>query len=498
MRSSFEVPTQQKTESIGEKLSREVELLSSLRQTSGDGVRAAMRETANNPSHMAVQIMGSALLGTAISVAARNPAVLGKALEPALRIGVQSGAELGALALCADLGHRISDPVLSVWRTGQNLESDKQLLAASLGRAAVDYTMMGTSGVLGAKCGTNTIYGARAFLHEAASATSCEPALAYAGSTNFASSRMFPVREAALGEPLVPNSVFMRGRSYADTSKNKPPELKLTGKVEVLEAEPKMVEAATAGDLFLFPKVSGQNNHYVSARVFDGTKLRAFDLVDIVGVNRAFFTKEGTVGFSESATKISACLKELQGEKITWRKTPHNRTYLTSWPQYRMKSVKSLLKGDEETALAKDKPPTAESLAEARPVEVHRNLENVPDIKLSGNIHTGQYPPETPRIGDLHISYKTDSTGRYNREHGHANYGYSGYFRADIHDGQRWKPLDIWKLVGEENARFDYRYQIEERQSWLATKLRGLEGSSAQFNTVADERGFFGFEVKST
>lgn len=491
MRSTFEIPAPRKADPISEKLCREVELVSSLRQTLGGGMKEALHEAANNPSHVAVQVIASAVLGTAISVAARNPGVLGKALEPALRIGMQSGAELGTFALCADLGLRISEPVLSAWRTDRHMEYDKQLLAASLGRAVVDYTTVGTAGVLGAKHGVSTIYGARALVQELASASSCEPAFAYAGS---AGTRMFPMRETAIDAPTLPDAVFMRGRSYADTSKTKPPELKLTGKVEILEAEPKLVEAASAGDLFLFPKISGQNNNYVGGRVFDGNKLRAFDLVDIVGIDRAFF-RRGTAGFSEAAGNVSACLKELQGESISWRKTPHNRTYLASWPQYRMKSGKSLWKS-EENFRASEKPQASESLTEGRPVEIHRNLENVPHIKLSGNIHTGQFPPESPHVGDLHLSYKTDSTGRFNREHGHSNYGYSGYFRADVHDGQRWKPLDIWKLVGEENARFNYRYQIDERQSWLIAKLKELQGSSAQFNSVADEKGFFGYMLE--
>lgn len=58
------------------------------------------------------------------------------------------------------------------------------------------------------------------------------------------------------------------------------------------------------------------------------------------------------------------------------------------------------------------------------------------------------------RQGDVALRERLDMYGRNARIDGHSNYGYSGYFRASIFDGTRWRNLSIWSLLPGNGHRY--------------------------------------------
>lgn len=440
------------SEAISAKLSREAALVGGLKETFGDGVRQAIDDCWKHPEKAVTLVAGSAILGTAIAAAARNPFIAGETLMPALRYGSQNMGKIGAAFMVADLGGRISGPMADAWQDGQHLEDDKRWLGQSLGSAMVDYSLMSAGGAAGMKYGLGAMRASTELLP-----MPTETNFAWAAEGNIGSRPYFDSSET--GSHLL----FAKALSQAGSAK--PPKIALTGKVSFMEAEPRVVAGAEAGDIFLYPKLSSSDNYYVAGRVFDGSKMRAFDLIDIVGSKRVFYT--GEQGLKANVSSITVRLQQLEGEALAWRRTPHNDTGFASWPQYRLKNGVEIRASVTEAAPSTSGQDIADRIAKA------------PVIELTGRVHSGRFAPSSPEPGDIHISSASDQSGKFNRAHGHTNFGFSGYFKGRLFDGQAWKPLDLWSIVGEEHARFSFRYEIPEQEQWLIAELQKLQGKTA-------------------
>jgi hypothetical protein len=56
--------------------------------------------------------------------------------------------------------------------------------------------------------------------------------------------------------------------------------------------------------------------------------------------------------------------------------------------------------------------------------------------------------------GDVEVVSRLDTSGRHNLAGRHTNFGYSGYFKARVFDGKRWRTFKIWDFVPEDARRF--------------------------------------------
>ena len=131
------------SETWGQKLSREAELLGSLPQELPHGISESIEDAWQNKGRTAFEAGSAVALGTVFTVLSRNPSQYVKMATKYLGYGFAGLAS-------ADLGSRFYYPMRDVWSNPQNLERDKKWLGNNIGDAAVNYGMAVVGGGGGA------------------------------------------------------------------------------------------------------------------------------------------------------------------------------------------------------------------------------------------------------------------------------------------------------------------------------------------------------------
>ncbi len=68
-------------------------------------------------------------------------------------------------------------------------------------------------------------------------------------------------------------------------------------------------------------------------------------------------------------------------------------------------------------------------------------------------------------VGDVAVYQKLDMFGRMAVKGRHSNYGYSGYFKASVFDGEKWRNFKIWNFVD------DRSYNTQAEMKDLKTRV---------------------------
>ena len=86
-----------------------------------------------------------------------------------------------------------------------------------------------------------------------------------------------------------------------------------------------------------------------------------------------------------------------------------------------------------------------------------------------------------PADGTLTIQPKSDFRGRMAAAGGHANYGYSGYFRAYIFlAGQRKRLVDFWALFEHKEHHYAAQHLKPEAEAAIRQRISGLAGAEVE------------------
>ena len=93
--------------------------------------------------------------------------------------------------------------------------------------------------------------------------------------------------------------------------------------------------------------------------------------------------------------------------------------------------------------------------------------------------------------GDVGVYENTDSNGRMAIAGGHTNYGYSGYFRASIYDGKKWRKFKIWDFVSGPDRTFQTRRDMPEVRKRLIEIISAKRG-----NRVTWADGSYGLDMR--
>jgi hypothetical protein len=83
--------------------------------------------------------------------------------------------------------------------------------------------------------------------------------------------------------------------------------------------------------------------------------------------------------------------------------------------------------------------------------------------------------------GDVAVYSRLDGYGRAAVRGGHSNYGYSGYFRATVFDGARWRNFRIWDFVPEADRCYRTQADIEETKERLFGRIREKAGATLEW-----------------
>jgi hypothetical protein len=93
--------------------------------------------------------------------------------------------------------------------------------------------------------------------------------------------------------------------------------------------------------------------------------------------------------------------------------------------------------------------------------------------------------------GTVQIQSKSDMMGRIDAAGGHANWGYSGYFRGYVHlGGKRKKLANFWKLF----PNGEHRYAAQQDKPTAEAAIREAIGRRAG-SMVVKVKGGYAFDV---
>lgn len=70
--------------------------------------------------------------------------------------------------------------------------------------------------------------------------------------------------------------------------------------------------------------------------------------------------------------------------------------------------------------------------------------------------------PKQLQVGDIKLWCRLDSAGRAAVEGGHCNFGYSGYFKASIFDGKKWRNFKLWNFISDTIR----HYATQQEKGW--------------------------------
>ena len=85
------------------------------------------------------------------------------------------------------------------------------------------------------------------------------------------------------------------------------------------------------------------------------------------------------------------------------------------------------------------------------------------------------------KIGDVAIYPKSNFLGRYSSAGNHPNFGYSGYFRASIFDGEGWRNFKMWDFISEEERSYRFQYKLNETKERVMEMIANRKGSVAVY-----------------
>lgn len=89
--------------------------------------------------------------------------------------------------------------------------------------------------------------------------------------------------------------------------------------------------------------------------------------------------------------------------------------------------------------------------------------------------------------GDVEVVSRLDASGRHNLAGRHTNLGYSGYFKARVFDGKRWRTFKIWDFVPEDARRFPAQGDKLHKMQEVIDAIRAQEGQRATWGNRAYE-----------
>lgn len=148
-RDVFQLPSVSSSsdDSLGEKLSREAQLLKGAPQHIWGGVQERFNEIKNDPVKGGLLIAEGAAIGFGIALLTRNPS----ALFGAGKLLAAHPAAFAAAGIGLDATIRTAPAMIDTWNNPNNLEANQMRLGHSWGAAAIDYPLMGAGGWAGVK-----------------------------------------------------------------------------------------------------------------------------------------------------------------------------------------------------------------------------------------------------------------------------------------------------------------------------------------------------------
>ncbi len=395
-------PLTKTPESIFSKFSRECELFAGAAGNLCDGIKNAAQDAWSHPEKSTKMVADAAACGLAIALIAKNPAILGKGLQPVCEFGMAHGGEIGAGLVSIDLSQRMADPIAATWRSPDSLAMNKQDLGNRLGSVVVDYTLMGAGGLAGGKYGPASLQYFGDFM---AFNFRARPSYALAGTAGAGSftQSVRPFSTPLFDNPSTKDLVLFKER-------NSWREITLTGKTHLAKPGQTSIEGER-GDIVLHTPESGKN--YIGVKLLDDssepnviTNLNDFDIRDVIAKAHVNYKSESHRLLNLQV--IQEAVSNLIGELALRRDTRHHTVdSYDDLVQYRLRSPLWL----DPTIWA-------------------------PKIELPLSGRLTEFEPVRPRKGDLYLSHELDQVGAQNKYLG--NGPQSGMFTLNIYDDQLW------------------------------------------------------------
>jgi hypothetical protein len=116
---------------------------------------------------------------------------------------------------------------------------------------------------------------------------------------------------------------------------------------------------------------------------------------------------------------------------------------------------------------------------------------NSPDIlRLSGVAHRQR--PSYANAGDVFVYRQDSASGGRNRSGLHTTYGYSGFFKASIFDGTKWRNLKLDTLFQKDSLSYEFQYSAESVARMVIQGVAQKRNVTVQYDP--QRKGFvFGF-----
>lgn len=89
--------------------------------------------------------------------------------------------------------------------------------------------------------------------------------------------------------------------------------------------------------------------------------------------------------------------------------------------------------------------------------------------------------------GDVALYSRLDAAGRAARAGGHSNYGYSGYFKASVFDGKKWRAFKILSSVPEIDRNYASQGEKPKVQARLTERVESWAGRVVAWGNRAYE-----------
>jgi hypothetical protein len=107
-------------------------------------------------------------------------------------------------------------------------------------------------------------------------------------------------------------------------------------------------------------------------------------------------------------------------------------------------------------------------------------------IILTGVAHRQR--PIRANAGDVCVYRQDSAQGGSNRGGRHTNYGYSGFFKASIFDGTKWRNLKLDTMIQRESLAYDFQYDAENVARMVLQVIAQRQGARVRYN--AERKGF--------
>ncbi len=84
--------------------------------------------------------------------------------------------------------------------------------------------------------------------------------------------------------------------------------------------------------------------------------------------------------------------------------------------------------------------------------------------------------------GDVVVYPRSDLQGRANSAGNHQKYGCSGYFRASIFDGKKWRNFKILNFISEDERSYAQQKEFKGTKKMVVSRIEEHAGSVAVSN----------------